>query len=164
MEADMVDSRRYEKEIGFEGLEAEPFMPSMRHLFAPGGFREDDGSAPGRLEVFSPEGFPDDEAAASPYRKRSFLRANWLVIVVLLNLASVSVLFFFASGGHPLDHARRIVQGLSRMVAAEPAGETPALAAPRSAARVPANPREEFRRDPDGVWRNHAARERTGGE
>jgi hypothetical protein len=160
----MVDSRRYEKEISFDGLEAEPFMPSMRHLFAPGGFREDDGSAPGPREVFSPEGFPDDEAAASPRRKRSFVRENWLMIVVLLNLVSVSVLFFFASGGHPLDHARWIVQGVSRMVAAEPVGETPALAAPRRAAQVPAQPREEFRRDPDGVWRNHAAAERIGGE
>lgn len=84
------------------------------------GFQDDDPDGALCREVFDRQGLADGDLDAPPTRSRSFLRENWLVTFILLNCISVSLIFFFASGGHPLDHAKQILHSVSRMIGGQP--------------------------------------------
>ncbi len=100
----MADYRRFDKTLDLDG------------------FRDDGPDETSSREVFTHQSLSDGDLDAPPRRPRSFFRENWLATIILINCISVSAIFFLASGGHPLDHARQIFHSVSKMVGGEPAG------------------------------------------
>lgn len=122
------------------------------------------------------------ERSRPPRKKRSFFRENGVLLIVLIHLITFSIIFFFASGGQPIEFTKQLLRGIVYKMDGPPPAKQKSVAPVRRKApaqqlqpakRVePARPApepvvvEEYEvvyKDEDETWRNMKTERPAGG-